>query len=182
VKAPAEGPRRSLATDDEDVTCLYQWPVGATLATRLSELVVCTNQRVVDLGCGLGTLGLTALGLGAREVLFADASVIAIDLLQRTLAENDLQSRAHAVRHDWGEPLPNSPWPVILGGDILYRPDYFPQLLHSIAVSLSHDGCALLSDPRTVLDQQLLRLATKHGLVWNTSRDDGITIVTLRHR
>ena len=79
VIAPAEGPQRLLATDDEDVTCLYQWPVGATLAARLAELVPCQGRRVADLGCGLGSLGLSALALGAREVLFADGSAIAKD-------------------------------------------------------------------------------------------------------
>jgi predicted nicotinamide N-methyase len=182
VIAPADGPQRELATDDEDVTCLYQWPVGATLAARLADQVSCQDRRVADLGCGLGSLGLSALALDAREVLFADGSAIAIDLLQRTITLNGLGKRARAERHRWGEPLPAGPWDVILGGDILYRPDYFPQLLSTIATSLSNAGCALLSDPRTTLEERLPDLAATQGLTWTSRRDDAVTIITLRRR
>ena len=182
VIAPAEGPQRALANDDEDVTCLYQWRVGAQLAERLPSLVPCAGKRIADLGCGLGTLGLSALAHGADAVLFADGSRIAIDLLQRTIIANALDQRARAALHAWGEPLPYGPWEVILGGDILYRPDFVPQLLATIATSLTPDGCALLSDPRITLEEQLPALAGAQGLSWTSRRDDGITIITLRRQ
>lgn len=179
VIAPDDGPRRDLASDDEDVTCLYQWKAGAFLATLPNTQTRCVGRAVADLGCGRGTLGLSACAHGATRVLFADASTMAIDFLTRTLARNHLNDRAQAVLHTWGEPLPNGPWEVILGGDILYRPECFAALLDTIAGSLAADGCALLSDPRITLEHGLASLAEARGLRWESARIDHFSVVTL---
>jgi len=179
VIAPSAGPRRELATDDEDVTCLYQWKAGASLATLPSMRDHCAGRAVVDLGCGRGTLGLSACVYGASRVLFADASAVAIDFLTRTIAVNALAGQAQAVRHTWGDALPDGPWDVILGGDILYRPECFAALFDTIAASLALDGCALLSDPRITLESGLPALAQARGMRWESARIDHFTVVTL---
>lgn len=178
---PADGPQVELASADDDVTCLYQWPAGAYLGSTLAELAPCAGRRVADLGCGRGTLGLSACAAGAARVLFADASPVAIEFLARTLQANALSERAHAVQHAWGTPLPSGPYDLILGGDILYRPDYFAELMTTIARSLAPQGCALLSDPRTTLESRLSDLAAGHRLQWTTQRIDHTTIVRLVH-
>ncbi|HEX3134113.1 MAG TPA: methyltransferase domain-containing protein [Planctomycetota bacterium] len=177
--APTESPRRELANDCEDVTCLYQWKAGAFLATLPTTREQCRGRRVVDLSCGRGTLGLSAGAEGAARVLFADASAVAIDFLTRTIAQNNLTERAGAALHTWSEALPDGPWEVILGGDILYRPEWFPALLDTIAASLSSDGCALLSDPRSTLEDGLPALANARGLAWNSERIEQFTVVTI---
>lgn len=182
VIAPTDGPRRELANDDEDVTCLYQWQAGAFLATLPQTRDLCAGRRVADLGCGRGTLGLSACAFGAAQVLFADASAVAIDLLGRTIAANDLGGRARAALHTWGGPLPDGPWEVILGGDILYRPECFPALIDTIAASLGGHGVALLSDPRITLEEQLPALASARDLTWETARIAHVTVVTLHRR
>lgn len=180
VVAPAEGPRRELASDAEDVTCFYQWPAGAVLGTLPLVHDACSGRRVADLGCGRGALGLGACAAGATRVLFADASAVAIDFVTRTLAVNRLSDRASASVHRWGEPLPDGPWEVILGGDILYRPECFADLLDTIATSLSADGLALLSDPRVRLEEQLSTLAAERALSWEAARIAHVTVVSIR--
>jgi SAM-dependent methyltransferase len=182
VVAPTDGPRRGLASDDEDVTCLYQWPAGAFLGTLPLMRDTCAGRRVADLGCGRGALGLGACAHGATRVLFADASPVAIDFLTRTLAANGLADRARAALHRWGTPLPDGPWEVILGGDILYRPECFTDLLDTIAASLTTDGVALLSDPRVRLEESLTGLAAERALTWETARIAHITVVSIRRR
>ncbi|MBA3700084.1 MAG: methyltransferase [Planctomycetes bacterium] len=182
VIAPDGGPRRELANDHEDVTCLYQWPCGAALAMLPDTVARCAGRTVADLGCGRGTLGLSAYANGATRVLFADASAVAVDFLHRTIAGNELAPRATAVHHTWGEPLPDGPWEVILGGDILYRPECFAALFDTLAGSLANIGCALLSDPRTTLEGHLPDLAAQRGLRWETARALHITVVTITRR
>lgn len=182
VIAPSVGPRRELASEVEDVTCLYQWPAGAFLATLPSTRDACVGRHVADLGCGRGTLGLSACAHGAARVLFADASAVAIDFLTRTISANALGERAQAVQHTWGTPLPAGPWEVILGGDILYRPECFAALFDTIATSLTPDGCVLLSDPRITLEECLPRLADERDLTWETARIAHITLVTITRR
>ena len=107
---------------------------------------------------------------------------MAIDFLTRTLFRNHLDDRAQAVLHAWGEPLPQGPWEVILGGDILYRPECFAALFDTIAGSLTADGCALLSDPRITLEHGLPSLAKARGLRWESARIDHFSLVTLTRR
>ena len=183
VIAPAAGPQAQLAQADDDVTCLYQWPSGTRLAeylsTHLATLAPCRDRRVADMGCGRGGLGLTAYAAGAAAVFFADASPVAVDFLARTIALNALAPRAHVAHHYWGTALPGAPYDLILGGDILYRPECFADLMATIALSLSAQGCALLSDPRTTLEPQLAELAAKHRLKWTTRRIEHTTIAHL---
>lgn len=183
VKAPSAGPQAELAQADDDVTCLYQWPSGTRLAeylsTHLATLAPCHDRRVADIGCGRGVLGLTAYAAGAASVLFADASPVAVEFLTRTIALNALAPRAQVVQHHWGTALPGELYDLILGGDILYRPECFADLMTSIALSLSANGCALLSDPRTTLEPQLTELAAMHRLKWTMQRIEMTTVIHL---
>lgn len=152
-----------------DATASYAWPAGRRLANDLAVLAVVAGKQVLDLGCGTGVCGLAALHLGAAPVTFADADATALAGLA-----------GHAtIVHTWGIPVPGGPWPVILGGDLLYRPQFFGALLTTIAGSLTHDGLALLSDPRSQLEPGLPVLARQHGLSWVQERRADYTLVSV---
>ena len=126
----------------DDGTWRYRWPAGARMTAELGDLLPLAGARVADIGCGQGALGRRALELGAAAVLFADGAEGAAAALA------GIDVRARAERHDWGDPLPDGPWPVILAGDVLYRDAYVPALMATIAASLAADGVGLVSDPR----------------------------------
>jgi predicted nicotinamide N-methyase len=178
VRFPADGPRFDLARHaDDDATGTYQWPAGAALASELQQHVNCQEKRVLDLSCGRGALGFTALALGAKAVVFADANPIVVDLVERTLIGNALQERATAVACSWGQVPPQGPFDIILGGDILYRPELFVPLAQSIASGLSPTGICLLSDPRTTLESALPTIFSAAGLHWTQQRQARYTLV-----
>lgn len=156
--------------DAVDGTWRYQWPAGTRFLAEIDALVQVRGRRVIDLGCGQGRLGRWALEAGAAQVLFAD---IAADALSAVPAH----PRALACMHRWGEPLPACD--VLLGGDILYRPSTFPDLLASVGSSLrAPDACAWLVDPRSTLDAELPVLAESNGLSWCAERRPaGYTLV-----
>jgi predicted nicotinamide N-methyase len=173
----------SLETDmgGDDHTWAYAWPAGTRLAPELASIVPLAGARLADLGCGLGGLGCTALGAGAAEVLFADGAAGAVAWLAALIAANGFAARARVANHRWGEPLPGAPWPLLVGGDILYRPRSFPVLLDSIALSLAPEGLCLLSDPRATLEDELPELARARGLWWQQERRAaGYTLIRLR--
>lgn len=152
-----------------DATAGYAWPAGRRLASDHAALTVVVGKQVLDLGCGTGVCGLAALSLGAAAVTFADADADAL-----------AGFGGHAtVVHTWGIPVPGGPWPVILGGDLLYRPQFFAALLATIAGSLTHDGLALLSDPRSQLESDLPALARQHGLSWVQERRTDYTLISV---
>ncbi len=183
VKQPQEDARFHLARDDaDDITGAYQWPAGAALASDLEHHVNGHGQRVLDLGCGRGALGFTAISLAAQYVVFADASPIAIDLVQRTITANKLNDRATVVQLNWGDAPPLGPYDLILGGDILYRPGLFPALAHTIAQGLSPLGACLLSDPRTAVESNLPSIFKAVGLSWESKRRAAYTLFKCEHR
>ncbi|TVR45710.1 MAG: methyltransferase domain-containing protein [Planctomycetota bacterium] len=140
----------------------YLWPGGLRLAADLSELVHPDPRlRVVDLGCGRGLLGMLALEMGFQEVCFADGDPLPLACLDAQLTD---APGAHTALVHWGQALPGPGADLILGGDVLYRPEYHDQLLATIAASLNRHGQALLSDPRSCLEAHLPDLATAHGL------------------
>jgi SAM-dependent methyltransferase len=167
---PAPGPDPAPAPAEADVTGAYAWPAGSRLAGELAALVDCRGAVVADLGCGLGQLGFSALALGAQQVLFADGSPVAIDLAARTIGANRFGARARACRHLWGQALPGAPCTLILGGDILYRPECFAGLVDTIHASLAPGGQCLLADPRTRLDDEFAALLAGRRLGWRLER------------
>ena len=152
-----------------DLTGAYAWPAGTRLARDLAGVVPLAGLRVLELGCGSGQCGRRALDLGASEVVFADGSPQVIAGL----------TGFRAMVHQWGEAVSGAPFDVILGGDILYRPECFAALLRSIALALSPQGVALLADPRPVLEAELPLLAHAAGLTWTTTRRADYTLATL---
>ncbi len=57
------------------------------------------NQRVADLGCGSGVLGLAALALGAQEVVAADTDSLAVRATTDNLLLNGHQAAQLTVGH-----------------------------------------------------------------------------------
>ena len=78
----------------------------------------------------------------------------------RPRRKNRWGDRAQTLCHRWGEPLPKAD--LILGGDILYRPELHRQLCTSIASSQAK--LAIISDPRQNLEPELTQYATLAGL------------------
>ena len=170
VVPEGDGGAAAVAVPADDHTWAYVWPAGTRMAPELPALAPLAGARLCDLGCGLGALGFTALGAGAAEVFFADGAAGAVAWIDAVIAANGLAARARAARHQWGTPLPGSPWPLIVGGDILYRPASFPALVATIRASLAPDGICLLSDPRQRLEDELPELMRAHGLSWAQER------------
>ena len=178
---PTALPDLAAAQPDADCTWAYCWPAGVKLSAELSALAPCAGRAIADLGCGRGHGGLSALVAGAGRVVFADGDPEVVRWVQGVLTANGFAGRAQAHVHRWGEVIPGSPYDVVFGGDILYRPECFAELLASIAVSLASDGVALLSDPRLRLDHELPGLAAAAGLSWDGERRAaGYTLVRLR--
>ena len=178
---PTAAPDLAAARPDADCTWAYCWPAGVKLSAELATLVPCAGRAVADIGCGRGHGGLSALVAGAGRVAFADGDPEVVRWVQGVLAANGFTARAQAHIHRWGEVIPGAPYDVVFGGDILYRPECFADLLASIAASLTNDGIALLSDPRLRLDRELPGLAAAAGLSWDFERRDaGYTLVRLR--
>ncbi|MEC7242839.1 MAG: methyltransferase [Myxococcota bacterium] len=84
------------------------------------------GQRLLDLGCGLGTVGLLTLHKMQPEACLTGVEVqeVSFELAQRTVQYNKLQDRVrlfHSDLRDEGWFTPGDTWDVITGS-----PPYFP--------------------------------------------------------
>jgi predicted nicotinamide N-methyase len=156
--------------DARDPTWRYPWPAGQRMAADLTTLRDWSGGRVLELGCGQGLVGRAALAAGAAQVTFTDISDEPLEHLRSLLAD---EPRARFLHHAWGDPVPAGPYDVVVGGDILYRPAFFPQLVRSIAAALDVGGTALLGDPRTELEQDLEERLRQAGFSTSTQRRPG---------
>ena len=83
------------------------------------------GKDVVELGCGLGAVGLTAAASGATSVLLTDYDADVLELGLAGAAENGVGDRVAAAQLDWTSPaaataLPGGPFSLVLGADVLY--------------------------------------------------------------
>jgi predicted nicotinamide N-methyase len=124
------------------------WRAAAGLDRFLQRFNL-TDSRVLELGCGTGHAGLAAALMGSRVVL---TDGVADPLLLVALSTWELRHRCQVRRLRFGiDRLPESPFPLILGSDVTYLRELWPQLDRSLIEHLDHGGRVLLSDPHRII-------------------------------
>lgn len=93
------------------------------------------HGAVLELGCGVGLVGLTAAALGANAVL-TDCSQRAVQLARRNAEENGLQNSTEVLQWAWGDdPQPlkvRGPFQLILMSDVVYREELVKPLVGAL--------------------------------------------------
>lgn len=144
------------------------WPAAQDMAAWLlrkpSPMPAARETTALELGCGLGWVGLAALRAGV-SVTFSDHEPLAVTLALHNAAQNGLPN-AKGLQLDWhaaenasapaadtaadtAEPAahPNRRYPLILGCDLLYETTSHAALLHTLRRYLLPGGRCLLGDP-----------------------------------
>lgn len=131
---------------------LFYWVVSyAQARAALSELP--RPRRVLDLGSGPGPLGFAALDAGAREVVCADRSKPALDLVRALAVEAQESIGVREWSHD--RPIPDGQYDLITFGHVLNElygtgPGAIAQraaLVEKAAAQLAPNGTLLILEP-----------------------------------
>jgi predicted nicotinamide N-methyase len=133
------------------------------LSAPLSGPASLAGRRVLDLGCGLGLVGLAALVRGAHVTLLdweADAVAIA-----RASAWAAGHWNVEGVVADWRSPPPLRPFDVVLGADVLYEERNGPAVAQFLATHLAPAGEAWIVDPGRRHAEHVPSLFAAAGLV-----------------
>jgi predicted nicotinamide N-methyase len=139
-----------LAEDDPDEDRLpfwaELWPSGIALARAVISQPL-TGRRVLELGCGLGLVSVTAALAGAR-VLAVDRSPEATAFTASNAARNDVGVRTAVSAFDEPGPwLREAPWDLVLAADVLYEQRNVPVLLWLLPRLVDTTGEVWLADP-----------------------------------
>ena len=148
-----------LAEDDPDEDRLpfwaELWPAGLALARAIATRPL-AGRQVLDLGCGLGLVGVTA-GLAGARVLAVDRSPEAAAFAAVNAARNGVTLQTAVCAFDQPERLlREAPWDLVLAADVLYEQRNVPVLVRLLPRLIDATGEVWLADPgRTMLPRFL---------------------------
>jgi len=136
------------------------WPAATEMAGALQHADWPAQTRVLEVGCGLGLVGIAGL-LRGWDVLLTDYEPQAIAAAAVSAERNGIADVRTAV-FDWREP-PAERYPVILACDVLYEPRNHTPILDLLTRSLTDDGCAWIGEPGRTPAVEFYHVATDAG-------------------
>jgi len=122
------------------------WASSVGLARHLCRQGDLTEQRALELGCGLGLAGIAAAKAGA-SVLLTDVNSDAVAFALRNARRNGCLN-VEARRLSWLFPALEGTFDLILGADVIYDPDHFDPIARLIVNHLAPKGRAVFAEPR----------------------------------
>jgi predicted nicotinamide N-methyase len=120
------------------------WPSALPMAQAVLNADWPAGAAVLELGCGIGIVGLIALSCG-YQVTFSDGVALAVRLAAENARRNGLV-HFRSIQMDWRKPTEER-FPVIIGSDVLYDRQNHELLLRVLDAMLQQDGVCWLGDP-----------------------------------
>lgn len=145
------------------------WPAGRLLANAMSERAT-GNQRILELGCGIGLASLLLQRRGAN-VTASDIHPLAEVFLAYNAALNNLPAvRYRTLR--WDEPADPAlgRFDLIIGSDILYERGQAAELAAVVELHAQPWAEILITDPGRGNSARFTRLMESQGFVLTTQR------------
>ncbi|MDG1958685.1 MAG: methyltransferase [Candidatus Binatia bacterium] len=102
---------------------------------------------LLDVGCGLGVVGVAAAVAGAR-VTAIDREVMPLEFLARSCSRNDVEVETHAI--ELAAFAPERTFDHVIGAELLYERDSFPQLAADLLDRLRPTGRLTIVDAHRV--------------------------------
>ncbi len=143
----------------------YVWPAGLVLAELVATELApeLKGKRGLELGCGLGAVGLSAAKIGALMTL-SDREQGALDQARSIAAENALSIETLLL--EWSR-IPEAhvaSFDFLLAADVMYDPAQLSPMLGAMHSLLVPGGRAWLSDPDRADADNLVATAERAGL------------------
>jgi predicted nicotinamide N-methyase len=143
------------------------WPSSLALAKYLWEVVDLRGLEVLELGCGLGLVGIVASRKGG-VVTFTDYEADALAFTRYNAFRNCCQRTI--VRHlDWHIPRLGQTYALIMASDVLYERINFHPLLHLLHSALGPEGRFMLAEPNRPVARDFFRLLRDHDFRYERS-------------
>ncbi len=158
----------------------YLWPSAVNMAACLAGANWPDDAKILELGSGVGLVGLAATARG-WDVTLSDYDETALTACRINAARNGL-GEIPTLRLDWRSPLAQR-FDVILGCEVIYeRRDHAP-LIRLLQQMLAEDGVCWLGDPCRSQAPRFCEDATTAGFdVTVRQHAERFQIVELRHQ
>lgn len=141
--------REQLLHDDSTVPPYWAlvWGGAKALAEHLVTRVDCRGRSVLDVGCGLGLVALTAASQGA-VVTAIDRELAPIEFLQASAAING--ATIEALVGDVVTSTLGRDFDLVLAADLLYERAEFERLADALSALVAPSGTLWVADPQRV--------------------------------
>ena len=134
------------------------WPASVAFARMLTGSLVGTVQgcRVIEVGAGLGLVGVAAALAGAESVTLTDYQPKSLELAKVTAEANGVSDIVKTQLLDWTDPgdlKSLGAFDVVLGSDVLYDKELSQVLVTDVIAPLllSHPRDRSRPEPRAML-------------------------------
>ena len=126
------------------------WPAGLAFSRLLAHCPsFVVGKRVLELGSGVGAVGLTAACAGAASVVLTDYDEDVLALSREAASANGVSNIVSAARLDWtkSDELPaGGPFDVVLAADVLYAESNANSIARLLPHLLSNGGRCMIAD------------------------------------
>jgi len=107
------------------------------------------NKNILELGCGIGLVGIAATIAGAN-VTFSDYEQDAINFTKNNYFLN-FRKQAKSILLDWRNPNHNKQYEIIIAADILYEKRFLDPVYNTLQKLLLEEGTVYIAEPdRTI--------------------------------
>jgi predicted nicotinamide N-methyase len=137
------------------------WPSALALARYLWHTVDMDGLQGLELGCGLGLVGIVASRKGAVMTL-TDYEADALAFARYNIIRNGCQQAI--IRHlDWHRSTLTEKYALIVASDILYERINFQAILRLLQAGMAPAGRFVLAEPNRPVARDFLRLLRDQG-------------------
>ena len=137
------------------------------------------SKRVLELGAGLGLIGMLSHCLGASEVLMTDGDTNVLDNLRYNIGENNLNRVdntrvVECTQLIWGRDVDkfsetNGRYDVMIAAECLYMVPSLKPLWETVQKLLSPSGVFIFTNPNNQVDiDMVLEVASQYHFTWTT--------------
>ena len=139
------------------------WEASYLLADQVARRKVEEGKRYLEIGCGLGVVGIVVSCFG-HDVTMTEGDRHALEFAWANARVNHCRE-AKIIELDWNKDLPDGRFDCIFGSEIVYHERDFDPLLRLFKTLLKPEGEIILSSEARRITIQFYREMQRHFLV-----------------
>lgn len=120
------------------------WEASFVMASYWAHQPVIPGRRILEIGTGIGVLGVYMAFKGHRVTL-SDINDDALLFARANVLLNNCERLAEVQRIDWNDPFLGEPYHVIVGSEVIYDRATYPALVRFLDQALVPGGTIFLA-------------------------------------
>jgi len=124
------------------------WEASIVLADHLAAMPVDPERRFLEIGCGVGVVGIVAAAFGHR-ITVTEYNSDALNFARANVHANlsaDPVASIDVARLDWNRPRLEGPFDAIVGSEVIYKETDFHAILKLFETCLRPSGEIILAE------------------------------------